>query len=181
MGVLLSKDTPRILSESRLRNYRRRSMSVKPEEFGASNRFFGVLSCNVFVWGEETEICVDKEKGPLEDLVPLINNLLSFLNHNENAVMKAIVVDAGMLKQAEYYIDCMEEAEITLPLAEEDFIESLHLKEVFIEFDNEEQELSATLTFYCRPDYFVDPETNHIIAVNMDSKGNIRDVELVEI
>jgi len=43
------------------------------------------------------------------------------------------------------------------------------------------QELSATLTFYCRPDYFVDPETNHIIAVNMDSKGNIRDVELVEI
>ena len=197
MGVLLSKDTPRILSESRLRNYRRRSMSVKPEEFGASNRFFGVLSCNVFVWGEETEICVDKEKGPLEDLVPLINNLLSFLNHNENAVMKAIVVDAGMLKQAEYYIDCMEEAEgsteecrvfiledgtvVTLPLAEEDFIESLHLNEVFIDFDNEEQELSATLTFYCRPDYFVDPETNHIIAVNMDSKGNIRDVELVEI
>lgn len=172
-------------------------MSVKPEEFGASNRFFGVLSCNVFVWGEETEICVDKEKGPLEDLVPLINNLLSFLNHNENAVMKAIVVDAGMLKQAEYYIDCMEEAEgsteecrvfilndgtvVNLPLTEEDFIESLHLNEVFIDFDNEEQELSATLTFYCRPDYFVDPETNHIIAVNMDSKGNIRDVELVEI
>ena len=197
MGVLLSKDTPRILSESRLRNYRRRSMSVKPEEFGASNRFFGVLSCNVFVWGEETEICVDKEKGPLEELVPLINNLLSFLNHNENAVMKAIVVDAGMLKQAEYYIDCMEEAEgsteecrvfiledgtvVTLPLAEEDFIESLHLNEVFIEFDNEEQDISASLTFYCRPDYFVDPETNHIIAVNMDSKGNIRDVELVEI
>ena len=197
MGVLLSQDTPRILSESRLRNYRRRSMSVKPEEFGFSNRFFGVLSCNVFVWGEETEICVDKEKGPLEDLVPLINNLLSFLNHNENAVMKAIVDDAGMLKQAEYYIDCMEEAEgsteecrvfiledgtvVTLPLAEEDFIESLHLNEVFIEFNNEEQELSATLTFYCRPDYFVDPETNHIIAVNMDSKGNIRDVELVEI
>ena len=197
IGVLLSEDVPSILSEKRLRNYRRRSMSVKPEEFGASNRFFGVLSCNVFVWGEETEICVDKEKGPLEDLVPLINNLLSFLNHNENAVMKAIVDDAGMLKQAEYYIDCMEEAEgsteecrvfiledgtvVTLPLAEEDFIESLHLKEVFIEFNNEEQELSATLTFYCRPDYFVDPETNHIIAVNMDSKGNIRDVELVEI
>ena len=129
--------------------------------------------------------------------MPLINNLLSFLNHNENAVMKAIVVDAGMLKQAEYYIDCMEEAEgsteecrvfiledgteVTLPLSEEDFIESLHLNEVFIEFNNEEQELSATLTFYCRPDYFVDPETNHIIAVNMDSKGNIRDVELVEI
>jgi hypothetical protein len=196
MGVLLSKDTPRILSESRLRNYRRRSMSVKPEEFGASNRFFGVLSCNVFVWGEETEICVDKEKGPLEDLVPLINKLISYLNHNEDIVFKAIVDDAGMLKQAEYYIDCMEEAEgsteecrvfiledgtvVTLPLAEEDFIESLHLNEVFIEFNNEEQELSATLTFYCRPDYFVDPETNHIIAVNMDSKGNIRDVELVE-
>ena len=197
MGVLLSKDTPRILSESRLRNYRRRSMSVKPEEFGASNRFFGVLSCNVFVWGEETEICVDKEKGPLEDLVPLINNLLSVLNHNEDAVMKAIVVDAGMLKQAEYRIDCMEEAEesteecrvfilndgtvVNLPLAEEDFIESLHLNEVFIEFDNEEQDISASLTFYCRPDYFVDPETNHIIAVNIDSKGNIRDVELVEV
>ena len=197
MGVLLSKDTPRILSESRLRNYRRRSMSVKPEEFGASNRFFGVLSCNVFVWGEETEICVDKEKGPLEDLVPFINNLLSFLNHNENAVMKAIVVDAGMLKQAEYRIDCMEEAEesteecrvfilndgtvVNLPLAEEDFIESLHLNEVFIEFDNEEQDISASLTFCCRPDYFVDPETNHIIAVNIDSKGNIRDVELVEV
>ena len=197
MGVLLSKDTPRILSESRLRNYRRRSMSVKQEEFGFSNRFFGVLSCNVFVWGEETEICVDKEKGPLEDLVPLINNLLSFLNHNENAVMKAIVVDAGMLKQAEYRIDCMEEAEgsteecrvfiledgtvVTLPLAEEDFIESLHLKEVFIEFDNEEQDISASLVFHCMPDYFADPETDHIIAVKMDSKGNISSVELIEI
>ncbi|MBR5800071.1 MAG: hypothetical protein IKY23_08395 [Lachnospiraceae bacterium] len=197
IGVLLSEDVPSILSEKRLRNYRRRTMSVKPEEFGFSNRFFGVLSCNVFVWGEETEICVDKEKGPLEDLVPLINKLISYLNHNEDIVFKAIVDDAGMLKKAEYYIDCMEEAEgsteecrvfiledgtvVTLPLAEEDFIESLHLKEVFIEFDNEEQDISAQLTFDCMPDYFPDPGVHHIIAVNMGSKGNIIWVEMVEI
>ncbi len=197
MGVLLSEETPRILSESRLRNYRRRNTSVKPEDFGYPNSFSNFLFCNVFVWGEETKICVDKEDRSLEDLVPLINNLILFLNHNEDVVFKAIVVDAGMLKQAEYYIDCMEEAEesteecrvfilddgtvVNLPLAEEDFIESLHLNEVFIYFDNEEQDISATLSFYCMPDYFVDPETNHIIAVNMDSKGNIRDVELVEI
>ena len=197
MGVLLSKDTPRILSESRLRNYRRRSMSVKPEEFGTPNSFSKFSYCNVFIWGEETKIRADKKAHSLEELVPLINKLISYLNHNEDIVFKAIVDDAGMLKQAEYYIDCMEEAEgsteecrvfiledgteVTLPLAEEDFIESLHLNEVFIEFDNEEQDISASLTFYCRPDYFVDPETNHIIAVNMDSKGNIRDIELVEI
>ena len=197
IGVLLSEDVPSILSENRLRNYRRRTMSLKSEDFGTSNSFSKFSYCNVFIWGEETKIRVDKKEHSLEERVPLINKLISYLNHKEDIVFKAIVDDAGMLKQAEYYIDCMEEAEgsteecrvfiledgteVTLPLSEEDFIESLHLNEVFIEFNNEEQELSATLTFYCRPDYFADPETDHIIAVNMDSKGNIRDIELVEI
>jgi hypothetical protein len=52
---------------------------------------------------------------------------------------------------------------------------------VFIEFDNEEQDISAQLTFDCMPDYFPDPGVHHIIAVNMGSKGNIIWVELVEI
>ena len=197
IGVLLSEDVPSILSEKRLRNYRRRTMSLKSEDFGTSNRFSKFSYCNVFIWGEETKIRADKKAHSLEELVPLINKLISYLNHYEDIVFKAIVDDAGMLKQAEYYIDCMEEAEgsteecrvfiledgtvVTLPLAEEDFIESLHLKEVFIEFDNEEQDISASLVFYCMPDYFADPETDHIIAVKMDSNGNISSVELVEI
>jgi hypothetical protein len=197
IGALLSEDVPSILSEKRLRNYRRRTMSLKSEDFGTSNSFSKFIYCNVFIWGEETKIRVDKKEHSLEKLVPLINKLISYLNHNEDIVFKAIVDDAGMLKQAEYYIDCMEEAEgsteecrvfiledgtvVTLPLAKEDFIESLHLNEVFIEFDNEEQDISASLVFHCMPDYFADPETDHIIAVEMDSKGNISSVELVEI
>jgi len=197
IGVLLSEDVPSILSEKRLRNYRRKTMSLKSEDFGTSNSFSKFSYCNVFIWGEETKIRADKKAHSLEELVPLINKLISYLNHNEDIVFKAIVDDAGMLKQAEYYIDCMEEAEgsteecrvfiledgtvVTLPLAEEDFIESLHLKEVFIEFDNEEQDISASLVFHCMPDYFADPETDHIIAVKMDSKGNISSVELIEI
>lgn len=196
IGVLLSEDVPSILSEKRLRNYCRRTMSLKSEDFGTSNSFSKFSYCNVFIWGEE-KIRADKKAHSLEELVPLINKLISYLNHNEDIVFKAIVDDAGMLKQAEYYIDCMEEAEgsteecrvfiledgtvVTLPLAEEDFIESLHLKEVFIEFDNEEQDISASLVFHCMPDYFADPETDHIIAVKMDSNGNISSVELVEI
>ena len=197
IGVLLSEDVLSILSEKRLRNYRRRTMSLKAEDFGTSNSFSKFIYCNVFIWGEETKIRVDKKEHSLEKLVPLINKLISYLNHNEDIVFKAIVDDAGMLKQAEYYIDCMEEAEgsteecrvfiledgtvVTLPLAKEDFIESLHLNEVFIEFDNEEQDISASLVFHCMPDYFADPETDHIIAVKMDSNGNISSVELVEI
>ncbi len=197
IGALLSEDVPSILSEKRLRNYRRRTMSLKAEDFWTSNSFSKFIYCNVFIWGEETKIRVDKKEHSLEKLVPLINKLISYLNHNEDIVFKAIVDDAGMLKQAEYYIDCMEEAEgsteecrvfiledgtvVTLPLAEEDFIESLHLKEVFIEFDNEEQDISASLVFHCMPDYFADPNVDHIIAVKMDSKGNISSVELIEI
>lgn len=197
IGALLSEDVPSILSEKRLRNYRRRTMSLKAEDFWTSNSFSKFIYCNVFIWGEETKIRVDKKEHSLEKLVPLINKLISYLNHNEDIVFKAIVDDAGMLKQAEYYIDCMEEAEgsteecrvfiledgtvVTLPLAKEDFIESLHLNEVFIEFDNEEQDISASLVFHCMPDYFADPETDHIIAVKMDSKGNISSVELIEI
>ncbi len=197
IGVLLSEDVPSILSEKRLRNYRRRTMSLKSEDFGTSNSFSKFSYCNVFIWGEETKIRADKKEHSLEELVPLINKLISYLNHYEDIVFKAIVDDAGMLKKAEYYIDCMEEAEgsteecrvfiledgtvVTLPLAEEDFIESLHLKEVFIEFDNEEQDISAQLTFDCMPDYFPDPGVHHIIAVNMGSKGNIIWVEMVEI
>ena len=64
-------------------------------------------------------------------------------------------------------------------ISAETYITAVH--NGFIEFDNEEQDISAQLTFDCMPDYFPDPGVHHIIAVNMGSKGNIIWVELVEI
>lgn len=182
-GVLLSEETPLIFKNiNQLLKYRKRNSPVVLEDFRNEERYsYG----SGFVWGEETTILVDRGKRSLEEMLPLINKLVEFLNHHKAAFVKALI-DDGMLALAEEWVSsCEDEAEdstkerrgymvddetaVYLPISEKDFAASLEFDTIDISYDEEAEDISAHIFINCDPDYFAD----HSIEVYMDSKGNV--------
>jgi len=180
-GVLLSEETPRIFKNTnQLLKYRKRNNPVVLEDFNAE-----YSHGNAFVWGEETIICVEKKTHSLEDMLPLIQKLIAFLNKEKDTFVKALI-DDGMLELAEEWVSsCEDEAEdstkerrgymvddetaVYLPISEKDFAASLEFDTIDISYDEEAEDISAHIFINCDPDYFAD----HSIEVYMDSKGNV--------
>ena len=182
-GVLLSEETPLIFKNiNQLLKYRKRNSPVVLEDFRNEERYsYG----SGFVWGEETTILVDRGKRSLEEMLPLINKLVEFLNHRKAAFVKALI-DDGMLALAEEWVSsCVDEAEdstkerrgymvddetaVYLPISEKDFAASLEFDTIDISYDEKAEDISAHIFINCDPDYFAD----HSIEVYMDSKGNV--------
>jgi len=182
-GVLLSEETPLIFKNTNLLlKYRKRNSPVILEDFRNEERYsYG----SGFVWGEEATILVDRGKRSLEEMLPLINKLVEFLNHHKAAFVKALI-DDGMLALAEEWVSsCEDEAEdstterrgymvddetaVYLPISEMDFAASLEFDTIDISYDEEAEDISAHIFINCDPDYFAD----HSIEVYMDSKGNV--------
>ena len=182
-GVLLSEETPCIFKNTNLLlKYRKRNSPVVLEDFRNEERYsYG----SGFVWGEEATILVDRGKRSLEEMLPLINKLVEFLNHHKDAFVKALI-DDGMLELAEEWVSsCEDEAEdstkerrgymvddetaVYLPISEADFAASLEFDTIDISYDEEAEDISAHIFINCDPDYFAD----HSIEIYMDSKGNI--------
>ena len=183
IGVLLSEDTPLIFkNNNQLLKYRKRNSPVILEDFRNEERYsYG----SGFVWGEEATILVDRGKRSLEEMLPLINKLVEFLNHHKAAFVKALI-DDGMLALAEEWVSsCEDEAEdstkerrgymvddetaVYLPISEKDFAASLEFDTIDISYDEEAEDISAHIFINCDPDYFAD----HSIEIYMDSKGNV--------
>ncbi len=180
-GVLLSEETPHIFKNTnQLLKYRKRNNPVVLEDFNDE-----YSHGNAFVWGEETIICVEKKTHSLEDMLPLIQKLIAFLNKEKDTFVKALI-DDGMLALAEEWVSsCVDEAEdsteerrgymvddetaVYLPISEKDFAASLEFDTIDISYDEEAEDISAHIFINCDPDYFAD----HSIEVYMDSKGNI--------
>ena len=180
-GVLLSEETPHIFKNTnQLLKYRKRNNPVVLEDFNDE-----YSHGNAFVWGEETIICVEKKTHSLEDMLPLIQKLIAFLNKEKDTFVKALI-DDGMLALAEEWVSsCEDEAEdsteerrgymvddetaVYLPISEKDFAASLEFDTIDISYDEEEDDISAHIFINCDPDYFAD----HSIEIYMDSKGNI--------
>ena len=180
-GVLLSEETPIIFKNTnQLLKYSKRNNPVVLEDFNAE-----YSHGNAFVWGEETIICVEKKPHSLEDMLPLIQKLIAFLNKEKDTFVKALI-DDGMLALAEEWVSsCEDEAEdsikerrgymvddetaVYLPISEKDFAASLEFDTIDISYDEEAEDISAHIFINCDPDYFAD----HSIEVYMDSKGNI--------
>ena len=180
-GVLLSEETPLIFKNTNLLlKYRKRNSPVVLEDFNDE-----YSHGNAFVWGEETIICVEKKTHSLEDMLPLIQKLIAFLNKEKDTFVKALI-DDGMLALAEEWVSsCEDEAEdstkerrgymvddetaVYLPISEKDFAASLEFDTIDISYDEEAEDISAHIFINCDPDYFAD----HSIEVYMDSKGNI--------
>ena len=182
-GVLLSEETPLIFKNiNQLLKYRKRNSPVVLEDFRNEERYsYG----SGFVWGEETTILVDRGKRSLEEMLPLINKLVEFLNHHKAAFVKALI-DDGMLALAEEWVEsCEDEAEdstkerrgymvddetaVYLPISEKDFAASLEFDTIDISYDEKSDDISAHFFINCEPDYFAD----HSIEIYMDSKGNV--------
>lgn len=180
-GVLLSEETPLIFKNTNLLlKYRKRNNPVVLEDFNDE-----YSHGNAFVWGEETIICVEKKTHSLEDMLPLIQKLIAFLNKEKDTFVKALI-DDGMLALAEEWVSsCVDEAEdsteerrgymvddetaVYLPISEKDFAASLEFDTIDISYDEKANDISAHIFINCEPDYFAD----HSIEVYMDSKGNI--------
>jgi len=180
-GVLLSEETPLIFKNTNLLlKYRKRNNPVVMEDFNDE-----YSHGNAFVWGEETIICVEKKTHSLEDMLPLIQKLIAFLNKEKDTFVKALI-DDGMLELAEEWVSsCEDEAEdstkerrgymvddetaVYLPISEKDFAASLEFDTIDISYDEEAEDISAHIFINCDPDYFAD----HSIEVYMDSKGNV--------
>ena len=182
-GVLLSEETPLIFKNTNLLlKYRKRNSPVILEDFRNEERYsYG----SGFVWGEEATILVDRGKRSLEEMLPLINKLVEFLNHHKDAFVKALI-DDGMLELAEEWVSsCEDEAEdstkerrgymvddetaVYLPISEADFAASLEFDTIDISYDEKADDISACIYIDCDPDYFA----GHSIEIYMDSKGNV--------
>jgi len=182
IGVLLSEDTPHILTQNQLRHYRNRNKPIELADFkNEGMHSYG----SGYVWGEERDIDVYRKDHSLEEMLPLIKKLVESLN-DKAAFVKALI-DDGMLELAEEWVSsCEDEAEdsteerrgymvddetaVYLPISEADFADSLRFNVITVSYDEEADDISARIFINCDPDYFAD----HSIEVYMDSKGNIK-------
>lgn len=183
IGVLLSEDTLLIFkNNNQLLKYRKRNSPVVLEDFKNDGKYsYG----NCFIRGKETNLFITREEHSLEDMLPLINNLVAFLNHKKDVFVKKLI-DEGMLELAEEWVSCCEdeaedsteehrgymvddETAVYLPISEKEFAESLNFGTIDISYDEKADDISARIFINCDPDYFAD----HSIEIYMDSKGNV--------
>ena len=181
-GVLLSEETPIIFKNTnQLLKYSKRNNVLELEDFKNDGKY---SHANAFVWGEETSVLVNIKTRSLEEMLPLIQKLIAFLNKEKDAFVK-VLIDEGMLKLAEEWVESSGEAEgrtdgrkgylvddetvVYLPISEKEFAESLNFDTIDISYDEKEDDISAHIFINCDPDYFAD----HSIEVYMDSKGNV--------
>lgn len=136
------------------------------------------------IWGEKVNIGVECENSSLEVMLPMINNLVAFLENNKAAVVEALA-KAGIIDLAEDWACGAEEAEdsteehecyimedgsrVYFPITKEDFAKALHFDGISVYYDEDEDDISASVYFVCKPDYFA----YHCIETFIDSKGNI--------
>ena len=181
-GVLLSEETPIIFKNTnQLLKYSKRNNVLELEDFKNDGKY---SHANAFVWGEETSILVNIKTRSLEEMLPLIQKLIAFLNKEKDAFVK-VLIDEGMLKLAEEWVESSGEAEgrtdgrkgylvddetvVYLPISEKEFAESLNFDTIDISYNKKSDDISAHIFINCDPDYFAD----HSIEIYMDSKGNV--------
>ena len=121
------------------------------------------------IWGQQVGIGVDCTDSTLEAMLPKIEKLVDFLDKGKDKLVKALVED-DFLSLAEDWASSAEEADesteerecyimedgtkVYLPITEEDFANSLHFDGVSIYYDDEKDDISASVYLVCQPDYF---------------------------
>ena len=138
------------------------------------------------VWGQkDVGIGVDCDGSSLEEMLPKINKLIQFLDSGKDKIVAALVED-DFLSLAEDWASSAEEAEdsteehecyimedgtkVYLPITEEDFAASLGFDGISIYYDNETDDISASVYLVCQPDYFA----YHCIEIFVEGNGEIK-------
>ncbi len=143
-------------------------------------------SAKTTIWGQENiSIGVDCDGSSLEEMLPKINKLIQFLDSGKDKIVAALVED-DFLSLAEDWASSAEEAEdsseelecyimedgtrVYLPITEEDFAASLGFDGISIYYDNETDDISASVYLVCQPDYFA----YHCIEIFVEDNGEIK-------
>lgn len=143
-------------------------------------------SAKTTIWGQENiSIGVDCDGSSLEEMLPKINKLIQFLDNGKDKMVAALVED-DFLSLAEDWASSAEEAEdsteececyimedgtkVYLPITEEDFAASLGFDGISIYYDNETDDISASVYLVCQPDYFA----YHCIEIFVEGNGEIK-------
>lgn len=143
-------------------------------------------SAKTTIWGQENiSIGVDCDGSSLEEMLPKINKLIQFLDSGKDKIVAALVED-DFLSLAEDWASSAEEAEdsteerecyimedgtkVYLPITEEDFAASLGFDGISIYYDDETDDISASVYLVCQPDYFA----YHCIEIFVEGNGEIK-------
>lgn len=145
---------------------------------------------SVVLWGKKVSFSVSLQK-PLEELtiqekyllVKVVTKEVNWIENNKKKLVAGLV-RAGMVELAGDWTSSAEEVEgkeecyevedgmqVQLPISEADFVDSLYLNSLGIDFESELSLFSVSMFFECSPDYFaghsinVSYDSNHVIDV----------------
>ena len=169
--------------EGALEYMKANSNKVKLKDFSASEGYENEYEACAKVWDEILYISVTADKLPLEDMIPMINDMLKGLDSQKEAFFNDLV-DSYLPQAEDWVLNLCEESEedstdekrcfitadgdeIYLPISKEDFLASLNLS-IFVSYDEDEADILVEGYIDCEPDYFA----GHSIEFNVDSKGN---------
>ena len=135
------------------------------------------------LWDKNLYISVTADILPLEDMIPMINDMLRGLNSQKEAFFNDLV-DSYLPQAEDWVLNLCEESEedstdekrcfitddyneIYLPISKEDFLDSLNLS-IYVSYDKDESDILVDGYINCEPDYFA----GHSIEFIVDGKGN---------
>lgn len=138
------------------------------------------------IWGQEKVVVgVECYGSTLEEMLPKINKLIQFLDGGKEKIVAALIED-DFLSLAEDWASSAEEAEdsteehecyimddgtkVYLPITEEDFANSLGFDGISVYYDDETEDISASVYLVCNPDYFA----YHCIEIFVEGSGEIK-------
>ncbi len=159
------------------------SNTVKLKDFSASERYEDEYKACAKVWDKNLYISVTADILPLEDMIPMINDMLKGLNSQKEAFFNDLV-DSYLPQAEDWVLNLCEESEedstdekrcfitddyneIYLPISKEDFLDSLNLS-IYVSYDKDESDILVDGYINCEPDYFA----GHSIEFIVDGKGN---------
>ena len=158
------------------------SNTLKLKDFSESDDENEYDAC-ANLWDKNLYISVTADILPLEDMIPMINDMLKGLDSQKEAFFNDLA-DSYIPYAEEWVLTLCEESEedstdekrcfitedyneIYLPISKEDFLNSLNLS-IYVSYDKDESDILVDGYIYCNPDYFA----GHSIEFIVDGKGN---------
>ncbi len=159
------------------------SNTLKLKDFSVSEEYENEYDACAKVWDKILYISVTADILPLEDMIPMINDMLKGLDSQKEAFFNDLV-DSYLPYAEEWVLNLCEESEedstdekrcfitadcneIYLPISKEEFLVSLILS-ISVSYDEDEEDIFVEGYINCNPDYFA----GHSIEFSVDSKGN---------
>jgi len=175
--IKANSNTPRKKSVENLSN------TVNLKDFSESEEYEDEYDARARLWDTILYISVSVDILPLEDMIPMVNDMLKSLDSQKEAFFNDLA-DSYLPEAEDWVLNLCEESEedgtdekrcfimsdgkeIYLPISKEDFLASL-IFSIFVSYDEDEEDICVEGYIDCNPDYF----GGHSIEFSVDGKGN---------